>query len=364
VSSIEHHRVVAIDTARIVSRYPRVVGRNARLGSHGGGPTSTAVAVRTDQGTVGWGLATGPVDELPALLGRPVAELIDPAQGVLDPAALPLDIALHDLAGQILGQPVHRILGGHGPQQLPLYDGAIYLDDLDVPAGQEIETVLANCANDYAAGFRAFKLKIGRGHRWMEPAAGLARDVEVTRAVRAAYPEADILVDANDGFSIQDTIQFLDETAACRLFWIEEPFTENRDDLVALRQFLRNSGSTTLVADGEADPRVESLLELAADGLLDVLLMDVVSYGLTAWRAIMPELRRVGVAASPHAWGEPLKTRYAAQIGAGLGNVLTVEGVPGTVDRVDLSGYRIHGGQLHLPSAAGFGIPVPDIFPS
>lgn len=362
MSSIDGHRVASIEVADIVTRYPRVVGRNSRLGPHGAGPASTGVAVRTDQGAVGWGLAIGPVDDLDGLVGRPVCELIDPATGVLDSAALPLDYALHDLSGAILGQPVHQLLGGHGETSLHCYDGAIYLDDLDVAEDRALEVVLANVAMDYAAGFRAFKLKIGRGYQWMDPEAGLARDVEVTRAVRAAYPDVDILADANDGYSLADALRYLDGVADCGLFWLEEPFLENRHDLVGLRRYLDERGAGTLVADGEARPQVESLLELAADGLLDVLLMDVVSYGLTAWRTIMPALVKAGVKASPHAWGEPLKTLYAAQLGAGLGNVLTIEGVPGVTEAVDTSGYRLESGRLRVPDTPGFGIPLPSAF--
>jgi L-alanine-DL-glutamate epimerase-like enolase superfamily enzyme len=194
----------------------------------------------------------------------------------------------------------------------------------------------------------------------MDGAAGLARDIEVTRAVRAAYPDADLLADANDGFTVADALQYLQAVQDCELFWLEEPFLEDRADLTRLRAFLRDTAAPTLVADGEARPDVAALLPLAADGLIDVLLMDVVSYGLTAWRKIMPAVLDAGVAASPHAWGDPLKTLYAAQIGAGLGNVLTVEGVPGTVVGVDTSGYRLESGRLQVPMTAGFGIPLPD----
>ncbi len=360
MSSIEGHRLASVHAFEIVSRYPRTVGRNARLGAHGDGPTSTAVSVTTAAGAVGWGLATGPVEPTRSLVGRPVTELIDPSIGVVEPAALPLDYALHDLLGVVLGRPVHELLGGAGEQTLDCYDGAIYLDDLDVSPDRAIDTVLTNCATDHAAGFRAFKLKIGRGHRWMAAAEGLARDIEVTRAVRKHYPDADILVDANDGFTVADALHYLDAVQDCGLFWLEEPFADDRDDLTRLRRYLRDTASPTLVADGEFRPDVPSLLSLAADGLVDVLLMDVVTYGLTAWRKVMPEVRRAGVAASPHAWGDPLKTLYAAQIGAGLGNVRTVEGVPGTIVGVDTTGYRLDAGRLSVPTTAGFGIPVPD----
>jgi L-alanine-DL-glutamate epimerase-like enolase superfamily enzyme len=64
----------------------------------------------------------------------------------------------------------------------------------------------------------------------------------------------------------------------------------------------------------------------------------------------------LGVQASPHTWGSPLKTFYASQLAAGLGNIPTIEGVPGETDGVDTSGYRLTGGVLSLPARPGFGL--------
>ncbi|MET0693627.1 MAG: enolase C-terminal domain-like protein, partial [Propionibacteriaceae bacterium] len=210
----------------------------------------------------------------------------------------------------------------------------------------------------FAAGYRAFKLKLGRGYRWLPYDVGLQRDIEVTRLARELYPDADILVDPNDGFSLNAMSDYLAAVAEVGLFWIEEPFAERREDLVRLRELLAGAGSKALIADGEYDPRLPHLLALAADGLLDVALMDVIGFGLTAWRRVMPELQALGVRASPHAWGTPLKTLYAAQIAAGLGNVLTVEGVPGQTLGADTSGYVLADGLLTVPDAPGFGIPL------
>ncbi|HEY6739697.1 MAG TPA: enolase C-terminal domain-like protein, partial [Actinopolymorphaceae bacterium] len=203
-------------------------------------------------------------------------------------------------------------------------------------------------------GYRDFKLKIGRGNRWMDAEAGLRRDIEVTRAVREAYPDARILVDANDGYRGDTFLTYLDAVADCDLFWIEEPFPETRDDLRRLRSRLDHLGLPTLIADGETDPDVPALLELAAEGLIDVLLMDVVSHGLTPWRRLLPTLRELGVRASPHAWGQPLKTMYAAAMSVGLGDIVTVEGVPGRHE--DIRGYPLVDGCLQVPDAPGFGL--------
>lgn len=357
MSSLADHRLDLVEPLTVRTRYPRVVGRNARLGSHGSGFSTSAVRVRTDQGASGWGVVEGPLAGVEELRGRPLLDLFAPETGVTDPAALPLDFALHDLAARIEGVPAHQLLGGHGPSTVPCYSGAIYFDDLDPDeAPRGMAAVLANCAADWAAGFRAFKLKIGRGHRWMEAEAGFARDIEVTRAVREAYPDARLLVDANNGYTPEQTVTYLEQVADCDLFWVEEPFQEEAGGLRVLRDHLRSTGSSTLVADGEHDPDEEQLLELAAAGLVDVLLMDVVSYGLTAWRRIMPQLVELGVAASPHAWGMPLKTLYAAQMAAGLGNVLVVEGVPGATDDIDASGYRFVDGDLTVPDGPGFAL--------
>lgn len=360
VAHLDDHRIARVVVDDLVSRYPRPVGRNSHLGSHGSGPTSPIALVRTDQGAVGWGLLRGPADGLDGLVGRRLADLFDPAVGVIAEEADPLDVALHDLAGVILRQPVYRMIGAHDDPIVPCYDGAIYLDDLDpeqAPSG--VDAVLRNCAADYALGYRAFKLKIGRGYRWMQREAGLRRDIEVTRAVGERFPDCTMLVDANDGYDVDGFIAYLDGVGDVDLFWVEEPFEERREDLARLRAYLARRRPTTLIADGELRPDIPFLLELAAAGLVDVLLMDVLSLGLTGWRRLMPELRRIGVAASPHAWGVPLKTLYCAQIAAGLGNVPTVEAVPGSAPTVDTGAYRLEEGSLRVPELPGFGIDPP-----
>ncbi|GAA1587379.1 mandelate racemase/muconate lactonizing enzyme family protein [Kribbella sancticallisti] len=356
--SLDRHFVRSVERSSLKTRYPRTVGRNARLGSHGSGGVDDIVVLRTDTGKVGWGLVAGSVSADQAV-GRSVAELIDPGRGVRDDSLRGLDFALHDLVGQIEDLPVHAILGGHGPSTVACYDGAIYFADLDPdesPRG--VPAVLADCAADDAAGYRAFKLKIGRGNRWMDRAAGDARDIEVTRAVREAYPEHRILVDANDGYDCAGFIEYLQAVADCGLYWVEEPFLDDAADLARLRQYLREAGSATLIAEGESNPELETLLEIAGRGDIDVLLMDVVSFGLTSWRGVMPRIAELGVRASPHAWGLPLKTLYAAQFAAGLGNVDTVEGVPGETLGVDTSGYLWRDGELTVPDRPGFGLPL------
>lgn len=357
---ISDPRIRSVRLARLATRYPRTVGRNARLGSHGAGPDSDIAVLVTDDGRTGWGLFEGPPGDVGRVEGRPLSELIDPARGVLDDADRWLDIALHDLLGVVLDAPVHALLGGRGPVDVPVYDGAIYFDDLDPQeAPRGIEVLLEECRADAALGYRDFKLKIGRGNLWLPRDVGDARDIAVTRAVRDAFPDARILVDANDGYDLDGFVAYLEAVADVGLYWVEEPFLDDADDLRSLRSWLDAHSPETRIAEGETSPDVAALLPVAAAGSIDVLLMDVMSYGLTAWRTLMPELAAAGVHGSPHAWGRPLKTRYAAHLAAGLGNVDVVEGVPGSVAGVDPRLLSPVDGVLGLDSAPGFGIPLP-----
>jgi L-alanine-DL-glutamate epimerase-like enolase superfamily enzyme len=359
---LSHHRIAALTTRTVPLPWPRHVGRNAKRDIHGRGPTVTAAILETDQGAVGWGELPGGIkaaDKLrPALLGRTVAVLFDPASGILDPDLHPLDHALHDLAGVILGQPVWKMLGAIQPRLYPIYSGMIYFDDLDPaerPAG--IDQVLKNCAADHALGYRQLKLKIGRGNKWMPSAAGLQRDIEVTRTVARAFPDCELLVDGNDGFTPETIIAYLQGIEGIPLFWIEEPFVDHDANWRQVHAWTRSHGrASTLLADGEQNNDFPVLEKLEADGILQVRLCDIASYGFTRWRALMPRLVRTKTLASPHAWGSGLKTVYAAHLLGGLGNGASVEGVTCSHEHVDFGENRIRNGQLQLSTQPGFGL--------
>ncbi|MEU8223247.1 enolase C-terminal domain-like protein [Kribbella sp. NPDC048915] len=345
--TLARHVISSVTTQQIRYDYLRTIGRNSFLGSHGNGGIDTVYVVETDRGARGWGLALS--DGNPGqLVGRKVEELIDPERGIIDPATEFLDYPLHDLAARILDVPVYAMLGGAGSPKVRAYSGAIYFDDVD----GGLDAIRANLAQDHAFGFRDFKLKIGRGHRWMGAQEGLRRDIEVTRLTRELYPDAGILVDGNDGFSVNGVVEYLDAVADCDLYWIEEMFSERRPDLEALRDHLETLANRPKVADGEYDPNVGHVLQLARDGLIDVALMDVIGHGLTAWRRTMPEL---AAEASPHAWGQPLKTLYAAHLAAGLGKTPIVEGVPGP------GYYPLEDGHIILSDRPGFGLELEDL---
>lgn len=360
---LSYHRVQEIKYSTVQMKYPRLVGKNARLDLHGYGPNVEICVIRTDKGAIGWASLRG--SRLDAeqiekeLIGKKVAELFACNAGILNERYIPFDIALHDLAGVILQKPVYELLGRKKPYTTDYYSGMIYFDDLEPsenPAG--VDRILEECQYDYGVGYRQFKLKIGRGYKWMPFSEGLQRDIDVTNAVAKAFPDCGILVDGNNGFTVDQFIQYLKGIPSVNLFWIEEPFHETVTDYEKLRDYIKAVGTGTLLADGEADPNPALLKELFEKKLLDVHLTDIEGLGFTNWRRLMPALKKMGAQASPHAWGSLLKTYYTAHLAGGLGNTVTIEGVTSTSEEVDLSGYKIQNGKLIPPSTAGFGIPL------
>ena len=136
-----------------------------------------------------------------------------------------IDIALHDLAGKVLGVPVHALLGL--PATIPPTDFTI---GIDAPA------VVAERASR-AAHFPALKIKCGGPD-----------DLATLRAVREVF-DGPIRVDANTGWSRADAVELLPELVELGVELIEQPFPAR-----AYRDlgWLQERSSLPIVADESA----------------------------------------------------------------------------------------------------------------
>ncbi|HMR85597.1 MAG TPA: enolase C-terminal domain-like protein [Niabella sp.] len=347
---------------RVKLRYPRLVGRNSSKGIHGYGPDLTICSLYTKQGAKGIGMLRDSEERagkaFESMKGKKLTDVFNPQIGALSKEAMIFDIPLHDLAGIITSQPVYKLLGREKPFVTKCYSGMIYMDDLDPldnPSG--LDKIFEECQYDYSKGYRQFKLKIGRGKQWMPLNEGIKRDIEVTKLVHNYFPDVDILVDANDGYTVSDFIHYMEGIEDVPVWWIEEPFREKVDDFTVLRNWLNsNRRRNTLLADGEAHPDLPLALEMGRKGVLDVYLDDIMGYGFTQWRALTPVLKENQMLGSPHNWGDYLKTIYTMHLAAGLGNVCTIEGVTCFSNDIDFGHHRLENGILIPADTPGFGM--------
>ena len=234
----------------------------------------------------------------------------------------------------------------------------IYFDDLNpVENPRGIDAVLANCQDDYNRGYRQLKLKIGRGHRWFPGEQGLQRDIEVTKKVLEAFPDTDILVDGNNGFTVDGIIDYLKGVEDVPLWWVEEPFSETKADCLKLKRWLvENRRSGTLYADGEWGPDDNLMMDLGRSEIIDVYLNDIELAGMTTWVKLMPELVKNRLLASPHNWGNFLKTIYTGHLAGAFGNVCTNEGVTCLSGEIDFGMNRVEKGSFYPSPEPGFGM--------
>ena len=356
---MKNHNIEVIQNMRVRNRYPRLYGKNSRLPEHAYGHDIHIVEITTNQGARGWGLGRCEQSLIEELKGTPISEIFSEDTGIIDDKYYQLDLALHDLAGKILNKPVSKILNPNADDSVNCYDGAIYMNDISpdrFPGG--FDAVVNDCKYDYEVlGYTGFKVKVGRGGKWMPHDEGLKRDIDIIHAIRKEFPDSEILIDANDMFSLQDTIDFMEAVKEVGIYWVEEPFIENVDDFKVLREYLTKNSPQTLIADGESNWNIELLLKLAEEKLIDVFLMDTHGYGFTKWRKMIKKVKELGIYASPHNWGEKLKTHYSAHLAAAFPEqIKTIEGVPDTTEGINFDEYVLKEGKLYIPEKSGFGM--------
>jgi len=359
MADLSGHRITKIDSATLLGTRPRVIGCNARLPTHGQHVREPVVRLQTGEGLVGWGWSRATRDDAGALLGPALADVFDVRSGSTE-AFLKFDFPLWDLAGRALGKSVHAMLGDEGRHPVPVYDGSIYIEEIDPDTGQDsgIEPVLAAVEAGLAAGFRALKVKVGRGFQWMDTQAGLQRDVAVLRAIRLLTgPDVVLLIDANNGYSPEEAREVMRQAGDCDIHWFEEPFPEDTDEDLAFKRFLRDAGHRTLIADGEgAEGREAEFTEIVRRRAVDVVQFDMRGFTLTGWLNYLPVIEATGALAAPHNWGSHLAGFYIQQFARGCARFAMAEIDAMVMPGVESEGYRMRDGKGHVPETPGFGL--------
>ena len=367
VDILKKTQITGVDFRKIPMNYPRLVGYNSRKGVHGYGPTVQFFIIKSRNlkglGAIGSRKQIQPdnLKEFRELyVGKKLADLLDPKTFLVKPEYRAGDIAIYDLVGVVLGKPFYKLFGKPAQSKVKVYSGMVYFEDYDgnVPVADRkagLQRVIDACQYDWDFGYRQFKAKIGRGANWVPHDIGLKHDIEVLRTIHEHFPEAEILVDPNNGYSVQDCIDLIEGIRPAKLYWMEEPFDENEPQYAEFDAWRKVNAPEVITIDGEFEPKREVCFDLGRKGYLDAYCEDIIDFGFTEWIERIPMLREIGMIASPHAWGSAPKSIYAAQLALAFGNIPTVEGVTCFADDVDMD-YKVKDG-CYVPSKRpGFGI--------
>ncbi len=363
---MDNPRITSIEWGTLVGQRPREAGCNARLSIHGLTVQVPLARVTTEDGTSGFGPCRTDTAQAQTILGKPLNELLTPTDGVAAPAEV-FEFPLWDLVGNRADKPVYQLIAERSdktvtePFRVPGYDTSLYIDDLHLDSNESAAALIADEARfGYEHHHRSFKIKVGRGARHMPIEEGTQRDIAVIQAVREAVgSEAQIMIDANNGYTLNIAKRVLAETADCKLFWLEEAFHEDAILYEDLRAWMDQEGLSVLIADGEGQAS-PSLLKWANEGIIDVIQYDIFSYGLTNWLQTGVRLDEWQIRTAPHHYGRHVGNYISGHLAAGVDGFTFVEWDEVTTPGLDGSAYAIDEGQVVLPNAPGFGLALDD----
>jgi L-alanine-DL-glutamate epimerase-like enolase superfamily enzyme len=244
-----------------------------------------------------------------------------------------VDIALWDLRGKALGQPLWLLAGGASPR-VPLYDtegGWLHLST---------EELVAGARQSIAQGWPGVKLKVGKPSPF--------EDLERLRAVReAGGPHVHIMVDANQSMTYPEAKRRARLFEEVDLFWFEEPLPA--EDIGG---HARLAASTSVpIAVGESIYSPSHFREYLARGAAGIIQPDVARIGgITPWLKAAHLAETFNVKVAPHFLME-----LHVSLAAAIPNALYVEYIP-QLRAITRAEMEIVDGYAIAPSSPGIGI--------
>lgn len=315
------------------------------------------VDVRTDDGATGTGysytIGTGGTAVLallgdyllPSLIGQD-AEAVEAvwrslrdstratAVGAITSLALAaVDTALWDRRCKAAGLPLHVMAGG-AKSSIPVYDteiGWLQLTAEELTTG--VEEVVAR-------GLGGVKIKVGKPSP--------AEDAERLRAVRAALgPHLDLMVDANQAFTLAEAQRRTASLEEVGALWFEEPLPA--DDVAGHERLARSTA--VAVAVGESMYSTGQFGEYLRRGAVGIVQPDVARVG-----GITPFLKVAHAAEAHHVQVAPhFLMELHVSLCAAIPNSRYLEYIP-QLRAVTETEIRIEDGHAYAPSAPGLGI--------
>lgn len=266
------------------------------------------------------------------------------------------DIALWDLTGKILGQPIHKLLGAKYRDRVRGYASTLFRPTPDA--------MKAAVAEYRERGFTAVKFGWGVfGH-------DLALDVALVRAAREeAGPHIDLMVDAGwygvtaaDPYRprpVRDWIRLVKELEELDVFWLEDFL---HPDNIAGYRAVAGARSTLRLAAGEQAEGYGEFERLADEGHVDVLQPDLSRCGgITVGKQVADLAMRRQIDCVPHAWLTDLLKAASLHLNAYQMDSLYLEyntSSASLLNSLCTEPLRMVDGCIAVPDGPGLGVEV------
>jgi D-galactarolactone cycloisomerase len=284
-----------------------------------------------------------PVDAFEHMTSRTAVLALQSAEpGPFAQAIAGADTALWDLAARRAGKPLWKHLNDDGAPTIGVYASGLNPDAPERLAKAKQE-----------AGYRSFKLKVGFGSE---------RDLANLGRLRSTLgPDADLMVDANQGWSVEQALEMLPKLEAFDLGWLEEPI---RADIPWSTWQRLKSATRIPLAGGENIAGAADFERAFEAAVLGVVQPDLAKWGgLSATLPIARRIRERGLRFCPHYLGGGIGLLASAHLLAAVGGdgLLEIDANANPLRSgiaVDLEDVR--DGKVTLSAQPGLGI-EPDI---
>lgn len=212
-----------------------------------------------------------------------------------------IDVALWDIVGKVTKQPVYRLLGGFR-DRVPVYGSG---GGLNLTREQLVKEQLWYVEQ----GYRGVKVKIGLENP--------DEDLDRVRAVREAIgPKIDLMLDVNNGWTVNVAIRMARRLERYDIAWLEEPIWK-----MDIEGYARLAASTEIpIATGEGWHGLEYWRRMLEKKACDIIQADpTMCGGPTAWKKIATLAEAYGVPMAPHHKPEhPVNAQLVAAVPNGL----------------------------------------------
>lgn len=249
-----------------------------------------------------------------------------------------VDIALWDLTARRGKMPVRKLLNQDAGDAVPAYASGIHASTLEQAV-----------TSSRAAGYRAYKLKVGFG---------ADKDVSTTRRFRELVGNDErMMLDANQAWTLPAAIKMAGLLTEFRPDWLEEPLAADAtmDDWRAL------AGVSAIPLAAGENMRSNAEFDAAiASKAFKVMQPDMCKWGgYSACHSVASRVRDAGLRYCPHYLGAGIGLIASAQLLAAVGGtgLLEVDCNPNPLRELLAHPFpRVVDGSMRLPDNAGLGV--------